>query len=273
MANAFKVRRRTDVWHWEWGVNSLKTEKITTYGHLERHGWFLLDQQARYDACRGHEINFVCFSPCLLSSPAWPRHSYQSTSLSSDTAFCLPALASPPLCLPTLLQSPTRLQHWDLRVSVATSCLLDQSCRLLRRDPLSGASLYWQRVWRRACHRSYLAKRFLRGLFVCRVCWFSQRLVGYIFFPGDATVMAWPGVLGRKYQKRERGILIGINNLKLINFGSCGFYCRRNGGGLEIHCWNCCHCHRWSGPEDEGEARLCSPYSLPLQRSWNVMMK
>ena len=82
------------------------------------------------------------FSPCLLSSPAWPRHSYQSTSLSSDTAFCLPALASPPLCLPNLLQSPTRLQHWDLRVSVATSCLLDQSCRLLRRDPLSGASLY-----------------------------------------------------------------------------------------------------------------------------------
>ena len=80
--------------------------------------------------------------------------------------------------------------------------------------------------------------------------------------------------------KRERGVLIGINKLKIINVGQRGFYFRRNGEGQEVHCrwdpyegkgeehfWNCRNCHRRSGPEDYGEACLLI-FSPPPPKQW-----
>ena len=135
---------------------------------LERQGWFLSYQQARYDACRGHKIT-PFFSSRPLSALAWPRHSFQSTSFSSSPEFSLPVIDSPPCCLPPLLRRPTRLRRWGWRVSAAISRLSGKPRRLLQRYPPLVMRPSWHRAWGRACCRSSLAKRLVNGLFICRI--------------------------------------------------------------------------------------------------------
>ena len=72
------------------------------------------------------------FSPTLMSTLAWSRHSCQSTSLSS--AFRLPVVASLTCYLIPLCLIPTSIWRQGWRVSAAILRLLGRPCRLQRRD-------------------------------------------------------------------------------------------------------------------------------------------
>ena len=105
---------------------------------MERQDWFLLDQQARYDTCSGHEINlFFLLFHCL----PLPRCSILISRI--------PCLPLPPLAFPLspchhadcLLSPPrslTRLWRWVCRISATILRILGRPRRLLRRDPPSG---------------------------------------------------------------------------------------------------------------------------------------
>ena len=92
----------------------------TPRNDVERQGGILSDHQARYDACRGHEIT-PFFPTCLLSFLTWPRHYFQSNYLSSTPAFRLSSFASPPCCLPPFLWSLTCFLRWGWNILIKIS--------------------------------------------------------------------------------------------------------------------------------------------------------
>ena len=107
-----------------------------------------------------------CFSPRLLSTLAWTRHSCQLTSLSSAPVFCLTAITSPPCFLTSLLRSLTRLVCRGCKVSPTLLWILGLPHRFLRQYPPSGEHPSWHMAWRGGCRQSSLAKRVVSGLFI-----------------------------------------------------------------------------------------------------------
>ena len=90
-----------------------------------RHGWFVSDQRARYDAFRGHTTSLFCFFSASACLPSLGRAIIVS-QLSRLLPSSLLSIASPPYCL---LPSPiclTRLHCRDWKVYVSTSQLFEK---------------------------------------------------------------------------------------------------------------------------------------------------
>ena len=119
VADAFNIRQRTDVWRWEWGGKALHNRAKPGAMNWKDRTEFCQTSGKVTTPAMATKSSIFWFSPRPLPALAWPRHSFQSASLSPAPAFRLPDVTSPPCCLPPLLRIPTRLLHQVWKVSAA----------------------------------------------------------------------------------------------------------------------------------------------------------
>ena len=140
----------------EWGVERLTIDKITTFVNLERQSWFLLYQQPRYDACRGHTNNLFCFPPTrpgVILNDSFSNNFHMPSLISHSEVIMVEAVSYPSVLAGTaaahlqdVLSSRKIFASHRTQIYSPCDCLcMNEKCTLNKSS--SGTVLRKERSW------------------------------------------------------------------------------------------------------------------------------